>query len=546
MSSYRVASSSTTDLPLTIPSRTMTVPPGVKLISAAGACPSPVWRRELIYRLSILLLTFLAYTSYHLSRKPISIVKNSKAFLNCPHKSDNTTSCVSWITQINGKNEQEAKTYLGLLDTSYLFSYAFFMFGSGFIAERMDLRYFLSLGMICSGIFTFLFGFAYNAGIHSLWYLLAIQVTLGMFQATGWPGVVSVMANWFGKGRRGLIMGLWNSHTSLGNILGSLIAGAFVNYNWGLSFTVPGMIIAVVGFLLFLFMVPKPSDVGLAENTNRGETEETEADSEASPLMEDKSPGEDEQPAIGRVQVVSEERAIGFFGALKIPGVVEFSLCLFFSKLVSYTFLYWLPNLIHETSHVDAEESAVLSTVFDMGGIVGGTLAGLISDKTGNPATTCAVMLITAIPTMGLYDKVITKGGWCPITATNGIPIHNACFTWNIILTLVTGTLVNGPYALITTAVSAELGQHPSLRGSGKALATVTAIIDGTGSIGAAIGPFLAGALAGDWANVFYMLMVADVLALILLTRLVKQEVMKYLSRRRNAEPGTEYQSINT
>ena len=49
--------------------------------------------------------------------------------------------------------------------------------------------------------------------------MYCVQVILGMFQATGWPGVVSVMANWFGKGRRGLIMGLWNSHTSLGNIL---------------------------------------------------------------------------------------------------------------------------------------------------------------------------------------------------------------------------------------------------------------------------------------------------------------------------------------
>ena len=36
---------------------------------------------------------------------------------------------------------------------------------------------------------------------------------LVVLQATGWPGVVSVMANWYGKGRRGLIMGLWNSHT---------------------------------------------------------------------------------------------------------------------------------------------------------------------------------------------------------------------------------------------------------------------------------------------------------------------------------------------
>lgn len=51
-------------------------------------------------------------------------------------------------------------------------------------------------------------------------------------------------------------------------------------------------------------------------------------------------------------------------------------------------------------------------------------------------------------------------------------------------LLVLCGLLVNGPYALITTAVSAELGTHHSLQGNGKAVATVTAIIDGTGSIG--------------------------------------------------------------
>ena len=51
-------------------------------------------------------------------------------------------------------------------------------------------------------------------------------------------------------------------------------------------------------------------------------------------------------------------------------------------------------------------------------------------------------------------------------------------------------------------------------------MATVTAIIDGTGSIGAAVGPFLAGAIPGtdtkdQLNNVFYMLMGADVVSLI-------------------------------
>lgn len=40
-------------------------------------------------------------------------------------------------------------------------------------------------------------------------------------------------------------------------------------------------------------------------------------------------------------------------------------------------------------------------------------------------------------------------------------------------LLFLVGFLANGPYALITTAVSADLGTHPELKGSTRALATV-------------------------------------------------------------------------
>lgn len=73
----------------------------------------------------------------------------------------------------------------------------------------------------------------------------------------------------------------------------------------------------------------------------------------------------------------------------------------------------------------------------------------------------------------------------------------------NMVLLIVVGILVNGPYALITTAVSADLGTHSSVEGNAKALATVTAIIDGTGSIGAAVGPLLAGFLPAMAGKVY-------------------------------------------
>jgi OPA family glycerol-3-phosphate transporter-like MFS transporter 1/2 len=52
-------------------------------------------------------------------------------------------------------------------------------------------------------------------------------------------------------------------------------------------------------------------------------------------------------------------------------------------------------------------------------------------------------------------------------------------------------------------------------------MATVSAIIDGTGSIGAAIGPFLAGVVSKwGWNYVFYMVMLADLLAVLSLVRI--------------------------
>lgn len=85
----------------------------------------------------------------------------------------------------------------------------------------------------------------------------------GVFQTSGWPGVVTVVGKWFGEGKRGLIFGIWNSHTSLGNILGSLIAAQYVESDWGLSFMIPGAIMGISGFIIFLFLVPNPIDVGI-------------------------------------------------------------------------------------------------------------------------------------------------------------------------------------------------------------------------------------------------------------------------------------------
>ncbi|KAH0658348.1 hypothetical protein KY289_027096 [Solanum tuberosum] len=420
------------------------------------------------YQVIVLIVTFFAYTSYHANRKTTSIVKQA-----LDPQSLGVGPIFPWQGNSIRKsfrdgwfpfNGPDGTTLLGDLDVAFLFVYAIGMYFSGHVGDRMDLRVFLTAGMLGTGLFTALFGVGYWANIHSFYYYLIIQMIAGLFQSTGWPSVVAVVGNWFGKKKRGLIMGIWNAHTSVGNITGSLVASILLKYGWGWSMVVPGILIAFSGVVVFLLLPVHPESVG----DNKDEDEVL-----LSPGKEDDEVNE--QPLL-RSRSDREEESC----AVAIDG-----------------------------RYLSNEESGNLSTLFDVGGVIGGILAGYISDKLGARAITAASFMYCVIPALYLYRSY-----------------GHISMTINIILMLIAGVFVNGPYALITTAVSADLGTHSSLKGNSRALATVTAIIDGTGSIGAAVGPFLTGYISADsWNAVFVMLMGSALVAGLFLTRLVVTEV---------------------
>jgi sugar phosphate permease len=201
-----------------------------------------------------------------------------------------------------------------------------------------------------------------------------------------------------------------------------------------------------------------------------------------------------------------------------IPGVIEYSLALFFNKLVSYTFLFWLPYYV-KTSYEDLsnKQSDWLSTLFDVGGIIGGIATGLLSDVLNARALSCVVSLILAVPSLFLLRF-----------------IGDAHIAVYIVLLILCGIFINGPYAIITTAVSSDLGTHKSIKNNQNAKATVTAIIDGTGSIGAALGPLLVGWLSGTrlhWDGVFYALMISCFLSAVFMLRLLVTDVLDFQRR---------------
>lgn len=525
--------------------------------------------KRTFHKTLLLCITFIAYTCFHMGRRPLSIVKNVLN-RNCSDVHQVTLfdepegiTYIEYAATTSGpidpnwcdwapfNDDATANQLLALLDSAFLFSYAFFMFFAGFLADRCNLRYFLSGGMLLSGLLLCAFGLSFYKNIHSMTYFVIIQILSGAIQTTGWPSVVSCIANWFDQSSRGSIFGFWNSNTNLGNILGATIAGFFVERSWGLSFMVPGGIMIVTSVLVLLFLVPRPEDVGLhptkassdakiegsssycngrdcdiegalpnqtndvsnrrkanrrklAKNSIEDDSAISETgdscpaldNSEHSPLISDADSD----------QVDSSSHSVSFWTCLKIPGVIEYSLALGFAKLVSYTFLYWLPRYITQSTSNNSEDSAYLSVPFDIGGMFGAIVAGYLSDKYKKSALICTVMLLLAMPAMFIYEQLASLSN-----------------TYNICLQLLSGSLVTGPYALITTAVSADLGGRIK---DGKAMATVAAIIDGTGSIGAAMGPLFAGYVSDSgWGTVFIMLMLSDLIASLCLIRLTLKEM---------------------
>ncbi len=95
------------------------------------------------------------------------------------------------------------------------------------------------------------------------------------------------------------------------------------------------------------------------------------------------------------------------------------------------------------------QEAGNLSILFDVGGVAGGALAGSLSDKFGASASVSSAFVFASLPAMFLYRA-----------------FGHISLGWNVFLMATAGCFVNGPYALITTAVSADLGNHSSVAGA--------------------------------------------------------------------------------
>ncbi|XP_077896768.1 sugar phosphate exchanger 3 isoform X3 [Ictidomys tridecemlineatus] len=420
-----------------------------------------------------------------------------------------------WSSNHLFPNTEEATLFLGTLDTIFLFSYAVGLFISGIVGDRLNLRWVLSFGMCSSALVVFVFG-TLTEWLHfyNRWLYCCLWIVNGLLQSTGWPCVVAVMGNWFGKNGRGVVFGLWSACASVGNILGACLASSVLQYGYEYAFLVTASVQFAGGIVIFFGLLVSPEEIGLPGI----EAEENFEEDSHRPLINGTENEDEYEPnySIQESRTVAQVKAISFYQACCLPGVIPYSLAYACLKLVNYSFFFWLPFYLSNNFRWKEAEADQLSIWYDVGGIIGGTLQGFISDILQKRAPVLALSLILAIGSLVGYSR-----------SPNNKSI-------NALLMTVTGFFIGGPSNMISSAISADLGRQELIQGSSEALATVTGIVDGTGSIGAAVGQYLVSLIQDNlgWMWVFYFFILMTSCTILFISPLIVREIISLVQRR--------------
>jgi len=151
------------------------------------------------------------------------------------------------------------KSEIGILASLLAIMYGMSKFCSGVVADRSNPRYFMSIGLIFTGLANCCFGFS-----SSLLLFACFAAVNGFFQGWGWPPCARQLTHWFSQKERGTWWGMWNTSHSLG-ISGIAILGAVVSsqFGWRAAMFVPGIIAICGGFLIMFILRDTPQSVGL-------------------------------------------------------------------------------------------------------------------------------------------------------------------------------------------------------------------------------------------------------------------------------------------
>lgn len=128
-------------------------------------------------------------------------------------------------------------TQLGILLSSFFWTYSTFQVVSGWLVDRFDVNWVIAAGFLLWSAATAATGF-----IHSFAMLIALRLLLGIGESVAYPCYSKILACHFAEHQRGLANSLIDAGTKCGPALGTLAGGLLMaRFGWRPFFMILGL-----------------------------------------------------------------------------------------------------------------------------------------------------------------------------------------------------------------------------------------------------------------------------------------------------------------
>jgi MFS family permease len=241
-------------------------------------------------------------------------------------------------------------TEFGLAISAFSYPYALFQLIGGWVSDRFGPRRALMLSGLVVCLATICTGLVGGLGS-----LIAARVVLGFGEGSAFPTATRALSVWMPRARWGFAQGITHAASRLGNALTPpLIAGLMAYTSWRGSFVglgLLGLVWVALWWWVFRDDPRRHKSITVGELTRL-------------PPPPDSISGN--APSVPWVKL-----------ARRMLPVTAVDFCYGWTLWV---FLTWLPSFFFKSFHLDLKHSALFSSGVLLGGMIGDTVGGFISD----------------------------------------------------------------------------------------------------------------------------------------------------------------------
>jgi phosphoglycerate transporter family protein len=393
--------------------------PFEKIVSGPGSFP--YWRLRILYS------TIIGYAAFYLVRQNFSM------------------AMPGMMTEFGF-----TKIDMGYIATTFSIVYGIGKFVNGYLSDRSDARYFMSVGLFLSALLSMFMGFG-----SSLLFFALLWGLNGCFQSMGWPPCARLITHWFSPKELGSKWALWASSHQIGAVVIFGLGGFLItNFGWRSAFIVPAFFSMGLSFFLFNRLRDTPKEVGLPP------VEEYKGDVSYVGEQYD-------------TRITIKEVFTSVFSNRLVWFMAIANMCLYIPRMGIF---FWAPTFLKEFKGVTLIIAGMQLVSFEISGLIGGIVAGWISDKffAGRRGPTATFFLVGL--SVALFIVWKTPPGY-PLVDTG--------------MLIIAGFLLSGPQVLngIATADFA----------SKRAVGVATGITGSCGYIGSAIAGIGVGSLVENY-----------------------------------------------